>query len=388
MQVRINKASRYAPIRYEATRPYAVRLGQAYYAACLRGEHARLSFVHNQLLDLLRNAVAKVGTERGPGPVQAEMVNIQVFGHFLQAGKVIFDIDPVLSAALHHTDAKDIPCGELPLPCDALYLHFGGATEVEGAFVTRSEATKVSIDLVLPGWGTAHFLLTQTGEALLPLKVDSNDPDKPIQLAMAETMREIAQRNALAREKMQEIERQLEQQYGQIVKVPNPMAYLEGKDELMQRSLDLVVNTLFYLSAEAQDVIEDWGNDTPDTARAALSTAPSAGHLKTLTNTLTKAGYRRVKFVGRQFAHSIADHQLGDAISTGRTLATHFRRGHFKHQPHGPGRSLRKHIFIAPVVVNADKGGDVQGRIYDVQDVRSRAHNIQSSNHPSTEQAP
>lgn len=35
--------------------------------------------------------------------------------------------------------------------------------------------------------------------------------------------------------------------------------------------------------------------------------------------------------------------------------ATHWRRGHFRMQPHGPQMSLRKVIFIAPVLVRADR---------------------------------
>lgn len=61
---------------------------------------------------------------------------------------------------------------------------------------------------------------------------------------------------------------------------------------------------------------------------------------------------------------------LGEAIQTGRTISTHFRRGHFKVQPRGLARSLRKHIFIAPIVVNSGKGREIQGRIYDARDVR------------------
>ena len=36
-------------------------------------------------------------------------------------------------------------------------------------------------------------------------------------------------------------------------------------------------------------------------------------------------------------------------------VSPHWRRGHFRMQPHGPHQSLRKVIFIAPTLVRADR---------------------------------
>ena len=45
-----------------------------------------------------------------------------------------------------------------------------------------------------------------------------------------------------------------------------------------------------------------------------------------------------------------------EALSQDRgETAPHWRRGHFRTQPHGPQNSLRKVIFIAPVLVRADR---------------------------------
>lgn len=43
-----------------------------------------------------------------------------------------------------------------------------------------------------------------------------------------------------------------------------------------------------------------------------------------------------------------------DAAQTGSTVSTHWRRGHWRNQPHGPNNSLRKQILIKPVLVRAD----------------------------------
>ena len=45
----------------------------------------------------------------------------------------------------------------------------------------------------------------------------------------------------------------------------------------------------------------------------------------------------------------------GDHLDSGHQLAAHWRRGHFRLQPHGPQAALRKVMFIAPTIVRADK---------------------------------
>jgi hypothetical protein len=43
-----------------------------------------------------------------------------------------------------------------------------------------------------------------------------------------------------------------------------------------------------------------------------------------------------------------------DGNNTGRHVKTHWRRGHWRNQPHGPLLSLRKQMFIAPIMVRKD----------------------------------
>lgn len=45
----------------------------------------------------------------------------------------------------------------------------------------------------------------------------------------------------------------------------------------------------------------------------------------------------------------------GEHLDAGHELAAHWRRGHFRLQPHGPQATLRKVMFIAPTIVRADR---------------------------------
>lgn len=372
MQIKINKRSAYAPIRYEATRPYAVPIGKAFLAQRRRGEDARMAFVGRQLLPLLRTAVAKLGREQGPGPVQSEILTTQVFGMYLDGGKVIYDLSKTLTQTLLITDAEDIPCGELTFPASSFYLHFGSDSglsddgfNIEGAFVTRMD-DRMTIDLAPQGFGQSHFLSLPMGESLVGAPILLNDPLKPISRALADSIVNVLSINAKMFGQIAEMERQLERQYGQVVKVPSPVQRLAEKGPLLQKALGLIVNAMFYLAAEPDDVTNDWGRDTPKEALDTLQATDKPGAIKTIENTLLNAGYSKVRYVGRKFAQSLAAQHIQEATASGRTLATHFRRGHFRRQPYGPERTLRKTIFVAPVVVNVGNSGEVQGRIYSV----------------------
>lgn len=54
------------------------------------------------------------------------------------------------------------------------------------------------------------------------------------------------------------------------------------------------------------------------------------------------------------------DGREADGDPTGREVVPHWRRGHWRNQPHGPGLSLTRLTFIRPVLVRADRAvGDV-----------------------------
>ncbi len=49
-----------------------------------------------------------------------------------------------------------------------------------------------------------------------------------------------------------------------------------------------------------------------------------------------------------------------------RSVSTHWRRGHYRDQPHGPNNKERKLVFIEPILVRADLGGNAPVKDYDV----------------------
>lgn len=373
MKINIHEKSAYAPIRYEATRKYARQIGRLFMMHANRGEASRLRFVGHELLSRMREEVARLGPQEGPGPVQAEVVNVQVFGGFDAGGRIIFDVARPLTESLLLTDAGDIPCGELVFPAPNFYLHFGPAAGLsdeggvyEGAFVTHLGKILL-LDLVPVNFGHRLFYRMPLGEPLVAVRIDLSEPTRTVLSALEKSVDDVLATNRRNFEQLAQFEEELTARYGQIVKAPMAIECLEGRGPLLKMTMQLVVNLMFYLAAEPEDVHEDWSADTPQNL-IDQSRDPSAkpGTRKTAENSLSNMGYLKVKYVGTNYAESNEAHKMGEAILTGRVLSTHIRRGHFRRQAYGQDRALRKMIFVAPVVVNVSRSADSPGRIYEV----------------------
>lgn len=377
-KIKIARQSRYAPLRYEATRPFATQLGRMFIAGAKgKSMKKRSSFIFNELFPLVKSAVEKLGKPDGPGPGQAEIDNVQIFGSYQASGKLIYDVRNELSRTLLITDAHDVPCNALVFPCNAFYIHFGHGTgltdkgmEIEGVYVqyrpeTYEEPPRMMADLVPVGCFSARdFWTLPMGEALTGVSIDLSSSSASLVDALNKSIDDIITHNKEVLAQYAEMERTLSKQYGQVVKVPSPIEDLEDKRDLLRRALQLITNTLFYLAAEPEDIYEDWDIDAPSEL-IQQTHAEKFGTRKTAENTLASKGYVKVRYVGSQYANSAGAREMADAMSSGRTVQTHFRRGHFRRQPYGPENSLLKTLFIAPVVVNPGQG-ELPGRIYEV----------------------
>lgn len=57
----------------------------------------------------------------------------------------------------------------------------------------------------------------------------------------------------------------------------------------------------------------------------------------------------------------------GDGTATGRVVGSHWRRGHMRRQPYGEKNTLRKLIFIKPVLIHADAAVAPQTVVYEAR---------------------
>jgi hypothetical protein len=373
--------STYAPLRYEATRPYALELGKRFMAHHRQGESVRRAFLTKEMMPLVQKEVRRrFGPQDGPGPVQNEFVNVQAFGYYADAGRVIFDVSTALSDSLTHTDIGDIPCGEVPFIARAFYLHFGALTSpdgeyvdeaglplVEGAFVQHLPGERFIVDFASFSFGDEYFADREHGDELLGVSIDFSDPSLTVLSALSAAVKRIEENHKVMAAQAAEMQEKVLREYGELVRVPTMGERLTHYLPVLSRAMHLVINTLFYIASEPEDVAADWPPDAPDALLTIVrDESAKPGSRRTAVNTLNNQGYIKVQFVGRRYASTTAAAEVAEAVRTGRTMPTHMRRGHWRRQPYGPERSLRKMVLIAPVLVNPQRAAESPGRIYEL----------------------
>lgn len=262
-----------------------------------------------------------------------------------------FVLDDALVAMLEHTDlAEDIPLSMLALPFPRFYVEFGrtrsialrlpnvvtGEHILEGAYVEAGTN---------PEFGDGLYVML-TGS---PLGKSGPLDDATQGVYLAEQRREMPLREALA----WSFRKSAELVAGSPFRA-SPMA-------LMQPSLECLVflaKAILYIGlAEARRTNRPERSNWERAHAALKSTAKRAKAAR------RAAGLVDHILVSAPPAPSSEDGAPG--AGAGRTVAAHWRRGHYRMQAHGPRMGLRKLILLRPVLVNAGQAGTVQVPVRD-----------------------
>lgn len=277
-----------------------------------------------------------------------------VVGQYELHGRQIFDMSSGLVQMLQHTDIRDCSFQNLQLPFPALYMHFGrqagitleaptGEPEyIDGALIAHAKSD------------TAEFL-----RVALSCVEDSGDRAR-------RTMAYVAlHTEAMRLPVLEGIQAGVEYFFdgradgvaGWVNDFWEERRRHAGKAALA--ALPLIVNGLFYLENPPRPHRVALGATTPKEVVAQWERTP-ADRRRKLHSKLNADGYTLVHLVGEEIKHTGSG--VGDS-----TVATHWRRGHWREQAHGPRMSLRKRILIKPVLVNGHGEThplDVPGHVY------------------------
>jgi hypothetical protein len=286
---------------------------------------------------------------------------IPLIAQYELSGRQIFDLSDNLVEMLNHTDVRGITLTDWQSPYDCFFVRFGKQEDlsapfgddmreyIDGAFIAVTPASsdpdnsskriKIGFTTVKSnGEGSlihGHYVDLTPQEAMLPID---------------QAMDEAHKRRVL------EISSQ---------KDPENMiglteARVESIDEhfdLLKKASKLLVNAIFYIETIGDNKKLSPGRDTPPVLHSEWHNKPMASRRK-VTQKLTKNGYGLVYLVGREFDGAPSPSGSG-------TKKTHWVRGHFRQQPHGKGRLLRKVLWIKPHV-SGTKGdiSEADGHIY------------------------
>lgn len=286
------------------------------------------------------------------------------FGALLQSiryqicGGKMFTLDDQLVALLDKTDlGADVPVSELRLPFDDIYIQLGtrrdaanavgflrnpvtGNHILEGAYLSRTVEPDGSagLEICLTGSPAGHSgLLSDDAVEWVSLVVS---PGSSVGEALHNAF---ARPRVLARDERGALSVQTLQPTGAEAAARDAFA------NSMLPKLDLIAKALLYINLpSARSEFVNAGTE----ARKALVRAVSGAHRRKAARQAARS-YDTILIRAPEALSSMA--APGGVDESGRTIATHWRRGHFRSQAHGPKLANRKTIWVPPVLVNAEQ---------------------------------
>lgn len=301
----------------------------------------------------------------------AEMGLLNQYCNFVATGRQIFDIPPALAAMFRETDMDDIPLSMLKAPYLCLFIHFGPQEgmefkpgwKVDGVYIElNSETQEMSLLFTTlpatPGdiryWGAMeepHFKATLSPE-YFGMTV-GKALEKWLQDEVGDLDNQLSAEEVVPADELKRMgeEAGYDIALGTKARLAAEKRALEGRAPVMRAGLRLAINALCYLTAYGDDIKREWPEGTPERLRLQATTGTEKERNRARSK-LESQGYVPIHVCGT----AIAQTQGTGWHATTPKNASHWRRGHWRQQPYGEKRSLRKLIWVMPILVNADKG--------------------------------
>lgn len=386
---------RYHPERMKVSRRYLKKALQARAAVSIRTEDQALAVMNAQIGMIIQEANAALlefglrekGDDRGMQPLYAEHDLLQITQIFVADGKQIFDMPPRLVDMLAHSDSDDLQVSQLKTPYRTQYIHVGPRPDIEfergwrfdGAYVIATPERIAMYLTTVPNEPRDLRRWVYHAEPTFSFVFEADDfpldIGTAVDVSVARWLAKLDEDVARAPE-LQAGSDEFASEFGlapgalRVVtgeRVTAERARILGRKEAAHAALTIVVNALCYLTAYPDDVERQWQPEAPADLVAQLSQGKTPGARRRAEMALNDRGYGIVHLCGMHFRKDPDLSAEMEGLGVG--VRTHWRRGHFRNQPHGPQRALRKLVWIMPILVNAEQlqaGAEVPGRIYRV----------------------
>jgi hypothetical protein len=395
--------SKYHPVRFEKTRGYikqftaeAKHLGVNQGSMNVESMNSVGILIARSLNGENMHKPIRATCEQ-PMAITSELINCEtekyMFYHeFRNKGRRIFDLNDSLVEMLHHTDFNNIPVSFLNSPFDCYYIHFGThswlKTEsgllIDGVYVEHSVEHKIIqfCFTTSPSCIEDVYCWEKKPDESLTISISGDDYDLTLDKALESVlesrrlsiMEKMSQGDRDATAEMREAiineGEDLELLDGHTIIINDKtnasymMDSLERTTSSMRAGLALVANAMCYLTAYPDDIDLDWATGTP----RSLTEKAQKGHPKIKESTLSKLnsmGYRKVYLCGKKLNTGPADSESTGEGGGSHSKRRHWRRLHWRLQPYGKGRELRRAVLIAPTLINPGAGiNDSDGVIY------------------------
>jgi hypothetical protein len=284
---------------------------------------------------------------------------------YRSSGENIFEIRPVVLDLLRHSSIEEALVEKARLPFPFFYLHlgessqitFGGGTHLlDGMYVENSvyrggnrqfDSTRIE--------ETLQFILTTRkvgGQYTQRTSAPEFLEDEPT-LQVYASFEKDARFTAGIADALGHFQKET------LLHDPKGRAFWDQAS--LRQALELMTNVLLFLSREEHDVTLRYPSDAPANLVKNANDPDSPRMRARSESKLQSLGFRRVHFIGDRLSD-----ELAGRYSAGELTSAHWRRGHWRAQPHGQAFSLRKNVWIMPTIVRSDLGEPTPRRIYGV----------------------
>ncbi|HUY15390.1 MAG TPA: hypothetical protein VMX16_17440 [Terriglobia bacterium] len=301
---------------------------------------------------------------------------------FTNLGRNIFHFSGSLVELLQLTDVEDVQWGSIKFPYPCFYLYFGPQSEwglgdpdhvVDGAYlgeVPFSEVRKLDVLLTTRPHGevdatSSNYILKEDRYYYFPFEVAS--PDVTVGATFRHTVgtdddfnedwvphQVSLEAQRMARQAGVDLRSRPAGETAQGQKIRERLEWLP----VFRQALKLVVNCLCYLSSPSREVADRYPRSE---LTRRVTEAPTPLERARARIRAIREGYTLIHFCGDSLEHETP------SMPSGRELSAHWRRGHWRNQAIGQGRSEHKLIWIRPTLVRKDKAPEgIPGHKYDV----------------------
>lgn len=313
-----------------------------------------------------------------------EMNLLSTFKAYLGCGREIFDLPRRLVDMLALSDCDDLRLADVHFPYKAQYIHFGRRQDLQlapgwccdGAYVLASGGYVSVTITAIPEAPEETRNWPVRPEPIFSFHFSAKDQEldlgTAIDTAVARVMKELQdeadktyERQVTANQAMEEAGVEGVVRVTTESRVADEQSKLLSRKDVGRQALSIVVNALCYLTAYPEDAEYTWPEGTPQKLRLQAEDNSAPSKQRKARQHLKADGFTKIRMCGIQFRQ--ATEQGGLSAVNDESVRVHWRRGHFRRQPYGEGRQLRRLVWIMPVLVNAavmEKGSELPGHIY------------------------
>lgn len=382
-----NKMDVFYPERFKHSRKYSIDFSKIYRQNAVfdtgaitekdlnRGIRLIIEDLNDKILSYPRRTNSEGNNTSAV--LNQELVLSIAYGRFAQAGRQIMDFPPGLSEMFAHTDIGGVPLKEVKLPYVCQYLHFGPQKHLEiepgwyvdGAYVeSRGGPGEIKITLTSKAMSQEcqenWFIKPEPCYSQSFNSLHANlDLKDALENSLNDRLFEFFKQEERAEDGQyfRDGKKQVEEEIGINLNIKDVSGESAKKEidntnrryPVFLEAMNLIINGILYITSYQDDIEITW----PEKAPQDLREKASGGSLKEqekAKSKLIEMGYSAIHLCGMHIRRS--NSQAYTPSEGHKSL--HWRRGHWRKQPFGEGRSQIRLRWIMPMKVGKGNSPD------------------------------